>query len=214
MKGVLNMLKKARYILAFISLSICLCLMSSTYSRYVADTTGNIDALFAKWQILVSNIDITSNSDTSITFVPIIEENEYVASNVVAPSSKGYFDIDINPTNVDVSFRYLINLEIENENIPDLIMTKYSILPDDYVEGDPLEVIDLDGSSISDTLNFDKNNELFRFKTFTIRVYFEWYEGENELMNDEDDTEIGKLAALEDLTFRMSANISFEQVIE
>ena len=120
-----GMLKKVRVILLFVSLSICLCLMSSTYSRYVADATGNIEVLFANWQILVSNTDITNNSNPTIAFMPIIEENDYVASNTMAPSSKGYFDIDIDPTNVDVSFKYSINLEIENENMPDLMITKY-----------------------------------------------------------------------------------------
>lgn len=206
------MLKKAKVLTALVSLSICLCLMSSTYSRYVADTTGNIEALFAKWQILVSNTDITNNTSSTITFEPVIEENDYIASNVVAPTSKGYFDIDVDPSNVDVSFKYTISMEIENENIPDLMITKYSIIPDSYVEGDPLEFINLNDESIANTLTFDKDVELFKFKPFTIRVYFEWYEGEDELMDNEADSLIGKLAATENSTFKINANISFEQI--
>ncbi|HHU55052.1 MAG TPA: hypothetical protein GXZ63_04460 [Mollicutes bacterium] len=206
------MLKKAKVLTALVSLSICLCLMSSTYSRYVADTTGNIEALFAKWQILVSNTDITNNTSSTITFEPVIEENDYIASNVVAPTSKGYFDIDVDPSNVDVSFKYTISMEIENENIPDLMITKYSIIPDSYVEGDPLEFINLNDESIANTLTFDKDVELFKFKPFTIRVYFEWYEGEDELMDNEADSLIGNLAATENSTFKINANISFEQI--
>lgn len=206
------MLKKARFILVLISLSICLCLMSSTYSRYIADATGNIELLFAKWQILVSNTDITGNSDSTITFVPIIEENTNVASNTIAPSSKGYFDIDIDPTNAEVSFRYSITLGIENENAPDIMITKYSIVPNSYIDGDPLEVISLENNLITNTLNINKEIESFKFESFTIRVYFEWYEGENELMNDEGDTVVGNLAATENTTLKMNANISFEQI--
>lgn len=206
------MLKKAKVLTALVSLSICLCLMSSTYSRYVADTTGNIEALFAKWQILVSNTDITNNTSSTITFEPVIEENDYIASNVVAPTSKGYFDIDVDPSNVDVSFKYTISMEIENENIPDLMITKYSIIPDSYVEGDPIEFINLNDESIANTLTFDKDVELFKFKPFTIRVYFEWYEGEDELMDNEADSLIGNLAATENSTFKINANISFEQI--
>lgn len=206
------MLKKAKVLTALVSLSICLCLMSSTYSRYVADTTGNIETLFAKWQILVSNTDITNNTSSTITFEPVIEENDYIASNVVAPTSKGYFDIDVDPSNVDVSFKYTISMEIENENIPDLMITKYSIIPDSYVEGDPLEFINLNDESIANTLTFDKDVELFKFKPFTIRVYFEWYEGEDELMDNEADSLIGNLAATENSTFKINANISFEQI--
>lgn len=208
------MLKKLRFILFFISLSICLCLMSSTYSRYVASTTGNIDVLFAKWQILVNETDVTNNSSSNISFVPTIEANTNVKENTIAPSSKGYFDIDINPTNVDVSFKYTINLGIENENMPDLMITKYAIIPDTYIEGDPLDIINLQNNSITNTLNFDNNTQNFQFKPFTIRVYFEWYEGENEVMTDEDDSQVGSTAATENTAFKMNANITFEQVFE
>ncbi|MFA5602757.1 MAG: hypothetical protein WDA21_03360 [Bacilli bacterium] len=210
------MLKKVQFLLVFISLSVCLCLMSSTYSRYVADAEGNIDVLFAKWQILVSNVDITTSSESEIIFVPVIEENEYVAANVMAPSSKGHFDIEINPTNVEVSFKYAIALEIENENIPDLKITEYAIVPENYVEGesDPLEINTLEEPIITNTFLFDRGTPDFQFGIHTIRVYFEWYEGENELMDDNDDTTIGHLAATEELTFNMNANLTFEQIIE
>lgn len=208
------MIKKLKVILLLISLSVTLGLISTTYSRYVADATSNIEVLFAKWQILVNDTDITSNKDSSIIFTPVIEENEYVASNVLAPSSKGYFDININPSNAQVSFKYEITLGIENENMPDIMITKYSILPDNYIEGDTLDVINLENNVISNNLYIDKNAESFQFEPFTIRVYFEWYEEVNELMNDEDDTIIGNLAATEDTTFKMNANISFEQIFE
>lgn len=206
------MFKKIKILIAFGSLSICLCLMSSTYSRYIVDATGNVEALFAKWQILVNENDITNGLDSSIDFEPVIDENDYVASNVLAPSSTGYFDIDIDPSNVELSFKYTIDITIEDENIPDLIITKYSIIPDSYIEGDPIDVINLAEGTITNDLTFDKEIESFQFEPFTIRVYFEWYDGEGELMNDEDDSLIGKLAATEDYTFEIKANISFEQI--
>jgi hypothetical protein len=187
--------------------------MSNTYSRYVADTTGNIDILFSKWQILVNDNDITSDFDSSITFVPIIEENPHIANNTIGPSSKGYFDIAIDPTNVNVSFKYNITLDVANENIPDLMITKYSIILASYDGEDPLDIYNLEGNTISDVLIYDKTVENFNFEPFTIRIYFEWYEGENELMDDEADTIIGHLAASEGVPFEMSANITFEQVL-
>ncbi len=208
------MTKKIKIILLLISMSICLGLMSSTYSRYVASTTGDINASFSKWEILVQNTDITSNSASSITIEPIIEGNEHVADGTLAPSSKGYFDINIDPTNVDVSFSYNIKLDIVDGNLlPDLVITNYAIIPEDYIEGE-LEVENLSGDTISETLLYNSNEEEpFRFETFTIRVYFEWYEGNDDIMNDEEDTEIGTLAVTDDASFRMSAQISFEQFI-
>lgn len=205
--------KKIKIILLLISLSICLGLMSNTYSRYVASTVGDITAPFSKWQILVDNIDITSNTNSTISIVPTIEEHDHIASNTIAPSSKGYFDINVDPTNVDVSFSYSINLALENETMPDLIITKYAILPEDYIDGDTLNLIHLEDNIITDQMLYDKNNADFKFSTFNIRVFFEWYEGDNELMDDEADTNVATLAMTNDELFTIDAHISFEQII-
>ena len=208
------MFRKMKFLLAFAALSICLCLMSSTYSRYVADSTSNVDVLFAKWQILVNNTDITDGTDSSITFVPIMEENENVANNVIAPSSKGYFDINIDPSNAEVSFKYDITLSVLNENTPDIKITSYAIVPNDYVEGNPLETVFIENGVISSNLLFDSTTPGFKFNEFTIRIYFEWYEGENELMDDDMDTQIGIDAANGiNPNFTMNANIAFEQLL-
>lgn len=213
------MKKRICFVLLLMSCSLCLCFMSSTYSRYVAGTTGNIDILFAKWQILVNNEDITDANVSSITITPTIEENENVKADTIAPTSKGYFDIDVNPTNVDVSFRYTIDLDIDNEDIPDLMITKYAILPSDYEEGDTIEYTTLQEPTITDDLLYDNETENFAFDSFTIRIYFEWYEGEDELMNDEADTVFGIAAAEaaeeeEEVTFSITANMTFEQITE
>ena len=209
------MLKKVRFLLAFIALSICLCLMSSTYSRYVADTTSNVDVLFAKWQILVNTIDITDGTNSSISFTPVMDANTNVANNVIAPTSKGHFDVNIDPTNVDVSFKYDIALSIANENAPDIKITGYSLVPVGYVEGTALEVIPIEKNLISNTLIFDKLTENFKFNPLSIRIYFEWYEGENETMNDDADTTAGLNAAKNiNSNIVMNANITFEQLID
>ena len=207
--------KRFRILLLFITLSLSLSLMSNTYSRYVASTTGDLEVLFAKWQILVNDTDITNNNSSQISLVPIIEENENVKSNTIAPSSKGYFDIIIDPSNADVSFNYSITLDYENEDLPDLIITKYSLLDSNYSEGDQIEKISLSGNKIEGTLNYDNSITNFKFDSFTVRVYFEWYEGEDENMNDSSDTEIGVRAANDDVSdIKISTNISFSQKID
>lgn len=198
------MKKRMFILLSLVSLSLTLGLMSNTYSRYVADTTSNLEVLFAKWQILVNENDITTGSTSSINLVPVIEENSNVEANMVAPSSKGYFDIDIDPSNVGVAFNYSITLEMLNENMPDLMITKYAIINSDYVEGDEITTTNLVNNSIEGTVELVNKNE-----PFTIRIYFEWYEGENELMNDEQDTEV----AQNNTSFQIKTNIHFEQKI-
>lgn len=203
------MLKKFKVLIVIASLAITLSLMSNTYSRYIASSDGNLEIEFAKWQLLVNNTDITTNTTSNISFEPTIEANENVANNKVAPASTGYFDVEIDPTNVDVSFKYTINLDIENTNIPDLLITKYAIIPNDYLEGDSLKFENIPNNLITNTLTYNQKT----FEKFTIRIYFQWIEGENESMTDIDDTVIGNNAALKDTSFTINANIQFEQII-
>lgn len=208
----MNINSKLKILIVFIPLSLTLCLMSNTYSRYVADTTGNIEMLFAKWQILVNENDITNNTSSEVTITPVIEENENIETNKLAPTSKGYFDIDINPSNIEVSFNYKINLNLVNKDITDLMITKYAILDNNYIEGDNLNLITIENNTITNTLNYDNTKEDFSFKPFTIRIYFEWYDGEDETMNDIKDTEVANNA--ENNKLEIKATISFEQEID
>lgn len=205
------MFKKFRIILLLAALSTTLCLMSNTYSRYVASATSNVDALFSKWQILVKNEDITSSANSTITFTPHIDANQNVKTGTIAPSSKGYFDIDIDPSNVEVSFKYTIELTMQSEVIPDLMITKYSIVPTSYVEGTVLPTHNIENGIITNNMLFNNNTPNFEFESFTIRIYFEWIEGANETMNNAADTAIG--SDTENVAFDMNATINFEQII-
>lgn len=212
------MKKRVKIVFAFTLLAISLCLTNNTYSRYIADSNGDVDIEFAKWQILVNNNDITDGNNAEMTFTPTIEPNENIAQNYIAPSSKGYFDIDIDHSNVDVSFNYTITLDIENEEIPDLMVTKYAVIDSTYDETKGPTYLEIKDNKISN----DIIHKVSEDKKFTIRVYFEWYEGQyefmneikNETMDDEADTIIGNKAANdEEIKFNINANISFKQII-
>jgi hypothetical protein len=125
---------RLKVLFILITLAVTISFMSSTYSRYVADTIGNLEVQFANWKILVNEFDITNGNTSSIELTPVMLENANVAQNKVAPSSKGYFDIVIDPSNVEVSFDYEITLDVLNENIPDLIIKQYAILDKNYDE--------------------------------------------------------------------------------
>lgn len=205
------MTKRIKIILILLILSVTLSFMSHTYSRYVVDTTSNIEVSFAKWQVLVNETDITDGTTTNLEITPVIEESSNVKANTIAPSSKGYFDIAINPTNIEMSFDYKLTLKLLNENMPDILISKYAILSDTYKEGDTVTTTDITNNEITGTLTYDNETENFAFKPFTIRVYFEWFEGTNELMNDEADTAIGKDAAINNTKLQIEAALSFSQ---
>lgn len=203
--------KRIKIILILLTISVTLSFMSDTYSRYVVDTTGNIEMSFAKWQILVNEKDITDGTPNNIEITPVIEESNNIKNNTIAPSSKGYFDILINPSNVEMSFDYTVNIKVLNENMPDILISKYAILDETYQVGNTLDTIVLENNEITGTLIYDNKTENFTFKPFTIRIYFEWYEGENEEMNDEDDTTIAEDALLNGTKLQIAATVKFEQ---
>lgn len=206
--------KKIKIILILLTLSVTLSFMSDTYSRYVVDTTGNLELSFAKWQILVNENDITGGTVSNIEITPVIEESENVKTNTIAPSSKGYFDILVNPSNVEVSFDYIVNIKLLNENMPDILISKYAILDANYKEGDTITTSNIENSEIKGSLIYDNNAENFSYTPFTIRVYFEWFEGENEQMDNEADTEISKDALENNTKLQIEASIKFEQNIK
>ena len=164
--------------------------------------------------VLVNETDITNNTSSTINLVPVIEENEFINKDTVAPSSKGYFDIDINPTNVGVSFNYSITLQLLNENMPDLMITKYAILDNTYIEGDEIQTTVVTDNKIIGSLDFDNSTEDYAYEAFTIRVYFEWFEGEGEQMDNIDDTNIGHEAAINNTNLQIQATINFEQKLD
>ena len=86
------------------------------------------------------------------------------------------------------------------------MITKYAILDSNYSVGDTLTYNTLTNGYIENTVNYNNNLE-----PFTVRVFFEWYEGDNESMNDDADTEIANDS--ENQSFTINANIRFEQVI-
>ena len=194
------MLKKFRVLFIIASLVVTFCVMSNTYSKYIASSEGNVALEFARWQLLVNEADITNQTTTNFDLKPVIIENSNVANNKVAPSSKGYFDIEINPKNVDVSFEYTIDLSM-TDAIDDLMITKYAFLPENYVEEDALEYVYLNGinTSITESIEYGKKEVMKEeivlnengeemtikyFKPIKIRVYFEWIEGTVEYTND------------------------------
>lgn len=203
-----TIINKLKLLIVCFMLIILVSLMSNTFSKYVSSADGDLNVSFAKWQILVNNLDISEATNSEILFVPVIDSNNEVEENSVAPSSSGYFDIAIDPSNVALSFNYNITFSIENDDIPDLIISEYAILP---VDDSPIEKISLDNNIIEKDMIYDPENP---FKPFTIRLFFKWYEGENELMDDLADTEIGTVAAINDTKLKMKANISFKQIKE
>ena len=176
--------------LSLISIYLTLCMGTETYAKYVTSATSVTQTAIARWKILVNNDDITLGSTSTTTITPIFPGSSDISSGVLAPNAEGYFDLALDGSNVDVSFRYTITIK-PNENSPvnEIVATKYVINGGDEVEFGNSNVI--------------TGNVLLsqREETVNIRVYVKWDDSLGLMNNGEDtDTTVGNQKGMLDVT--------------
>lgn len=167
--------------LKFISIFIIIVLMSflylgvSTYSKYRKQVAASGNATVAKWLIKVNSEDIKGKTELTNNITPVWDANSYVKNNLIAPGSTGYFEIEIDATNVDVDFNYEIkDLNDSSAALPDLIITSYQI--------NGGTVTNSTGNTITGTIN--KNTA-----STTIKAYIKWNDDEaTQTMDNSEDT--------------------------
>lgn len=186
------------FIMAFLSFILCIFFIQESYAKYLTATSENATMNVARWRILVNNKDIREGSTTNAIITPVFEGNEHIANGIIAPTSEGYFDLVIDATEADVSFKYSINFSVNNNSsVTDLIATKYSINNGEFI------YLDRDNQSISNqVLQVNNTNPI------NIRVYVLWDDGGNATMDNTADTEATK----NNNTAKMDVNLSFTQL--
>ena len=165
--------------IAVILLGISAYIIGQTYSKYISSAEGQSATDIAKWHILVNNTHITSGTDLSNTIEPVFPGNDHIAEGIIAPTAEGYFDLFLEFEEVDVSFKYNITLDINEDSVvKDLIITGYS-----FDEG--LNIVSFTNeTSIEETIDLDSTVE-----DRSIRVYIKWDDDPlTETMDNEDDT--------------------------
>ena len=186
------------YILAFLSFVLCIFFIQESYAKYLTSTSENASINVAMWRILVNKKDIREGNTADAVIVPVFDGNENIASGIIAPTSEGYFDLVIDATEADVSFKYNINFSVnDNSAVSDLVATKYSINNGAIID------LDRDNQSITNEV-LQANNTA----PIYIRVYVIWDDGENSTMDNTADTEATKNGK----TAKMNVNLSFIQL--
>ena len=109
--------KKITIPLCIICFLLCLFFIEDTYAKYITSTNESASMNIARWRILVNNKDIRENSTTNAVITPIFNGNDNINSGIIAPNSEGYFDLIIDATEADVSFKYKIEISV-NQNSP------------------------------------------------------------------------------------------------
>ena len=166
------------FLLSFVIICTILVIsyvLVSTYSRYRTTTSGTAEIAIARWNIKVNDESIKSNTDLSQVIQPRFPGNSNISANVIAPTATGYFDLEIDYSEADVSFDYTITVTPnENSLVSDLVATSYSI-----DGGTPQSLTS--GNTITGTaLNSAQD------KTFTITVNIMWDDATGTMDNAAD----------------------------
>ncbi len=180
-------------------ISLLVFVIVQIYAKYLSTATGDTSIKIANWNILVNDLSIKQNTDISSSIVPVFPGNENIASNIIAPTAEGYFDLTFDFTETDVSFKYEINTSVsESSSVKDLVTTGYSI--DDGEK----QTFNTFNETISETILLNSN-----IKTRKIRIYILWNDDEStSSMSNEDDT----LSTSSDTPALLHVDISFTQL--
>lgn len=159
-------------IIALILLTLSVYIISQTYSKYISTAGSQSEMTIAKWHILVNNTHITSGTNISNTIQPTFPGNTHIKQGIIAPTAEGYFDLNLDFVEVDVSFKYEITINVNADSaVSDMAITGYS-----FDQGLNITSFTPGNTKIEETilLNSSIDNR-------DIRIYIEW--------NDDDLTE-------------------------
>ena len=188
--------RKTKILLALLTLILCITQIKQTYAKYLESKEGNTDFTIANWKITVNDKDITEATSMTSLINPVYIENENIADGVIAPQSEGYFDLNIDASKTQVSFKYSIKINTPDDSaVTDLKITGYKLNDNSIVNVN-------NSSEITNTINYNSTN-----KTIKIRVYFKWIDGENETMDNKKDTQ----ASINKEKAKLKINLSFVQ---
>lgn len=192
-----------KFILFLIGLcfGILFIIFVQIYAKYLTSADGNTSLTIARWNIMVNDLSIKNNTDISNSIVPVFPGTEHISSNIIAPTVEGYFDLNLDFSDADVSFKYEITSSAdENSSVKDLVATGYSINDGEKVEfgnyNEPIsEIIPLSSS----------------IKTRKIRIYIMWNDNaDSQTMDNTADT----LSTSSENPVLFHVNISFTQITD
>ena len=185
-----------------ILLASLLLFINMIYAKYKTEVSGKASISISRWDVKVNDNSIKNNQDISSTITPVFPGNEYIASNIIAPTAEGYFDLFLDYTATDVAFKYEINVSPNKESaVKDLVTTGYSV--DD---GEKIEFSEFN-SPISETVNLSNEN-----KTKKIRIYIIWNDDPNTSSMDNLSDTSSTLKA--DSSAILDVSVAFTQVAQ
>ena len=199
--------KKKITVIGIVLIAVFLFLITVTYSLFETRKEATVSSSIAKWNVKVNNTMITKSTNQNSTFsLGSInwQSGGHVKSGKAAPGSVGTFEIEIDPTNTDVSFTYELTIDTSGLNNEEFIISNVrEINGNEFIRTDKNTYVGI--ARLDDNQNNEKYN---------IAINITWNNNEE---NNENDYNLGKNADI-DINIPVSLNISqytgTEQFIE
>lgn len=175
----MKLLKKYILLLALVSAIISLFAIINTFAKYATSAKEMTDIPIARWNIKVNDTSIKNGDSLTNVITPVFPGSEHIAEGIIAPTAEGYFDLNLDCSDADVSFSYNINITPnENSSVSDIITTGYSIDNGDIMQFEDVQ------NSITDDIYYSSG-----ITNRMIRVYIKWNDdSQTENMDNESDT--------------------------
>ncbi len=157
-------------ILFFIVITI-----SNTYARYSYTKTNTGEVVFAKWNILVNNVNITDSTTNLGTNISLLNSEDN--STNIDSGDECYFDLTINPSTTEVAVSYSINVDLANSNLPSgTNIVKYEKYVNTGVEEtlEATQIVNAKSTNIAENISLlDSDNALGDESIRRYRIFFE-----------------------------------------
>ena len=202
MKDKLLKLTLSTFIFIFLFLIII-----TTYAKYITSQDTTAKARIAQWNIKLNDQNISDNMDFSELIELVYDENPNIAEDVIVPTSSGYFIVNIESTGTELPFEYEFSLDVSESAVADYRITSY-LLFDGSDYHNPLtaaeiaelraqtdDFVELESSSTTISGEVNPPDDLDETVINSFLIYFGWYDGENEVLDNYGDVESSKTAA-------------------
>lgn len=192
------MKNKIRILISLIAIILLVLIIRSTYSKYVNQAVGSLMTRVGEWVIRVNGQDITlADAPANIVidsddFVWNWTDVQHVKKPKVAPGMIGSFELEIDPTDTQVSFEYDISIKNPVIQIPgqDDLEIKLAIKSIVETHGRTIEIKEVDGNQVIHRIKPLGEIEEAATAVDTIRVTVEWLD---DGTNDEADRIAGSV---------------------
>lgn len=185
-------------VLALALTLITTCLVGSTMAKYVSEVTGSATAAVAKWSFKAND---NTTAFTAIDLGDSSHRDAYtpqtVTEKVIAPGTKGSFDIIIDGTGSEVGIDYDVKITLDADvTLPnDMTFSLSEISGSSPGKSFDTFISDANTSNaLKGTLDYDATTNAMKK---TITVYWSWDYGTDDTTDANDNTYAGKTWTLD-----------------